>query len=192
MQHEWHDKFCDPDLEEHQFIMCQGARANMEGDKMALGLKLAQCRVETERVHPMHDSSMLAKTDAGAARSRRSLPENPGYENKLKAETKKRVSKLSAEIDTFSWKKKFASEKKAAERKGASAVGGKYDKVPRKNNDATYKSASDKKAAEHEEVAGSKKLQKPVLKSNYPDKARPEKHRIVRKKPVPGFAKAFD
>ena len=128
----------------------------------------------------------------GAARSRRSLPENPGYENKLKAETKKRVSKLGAEIDTFSWKKKVASKKKAAERKGASAVGGKYDKVPRKNKDATYKSASDKKAAEHEGAAGSKKLQKPVLKSNYPDKAPPEKNRIVRKKPVPGFAKAFD
>ena len=83
LQHEWHDKFCDPDLEEHQFIMCQGARANMEGDKMVLGNKLAQCRVETDRMH------QLAKTGTGALRSRRSLPDDPGHESKAK--TKKQV-----------------------------------------------------------------------------------------------------
>lgn len=44
IMHEWHDKYCDPALPLKQLIMCNGAKANMEGDKMVLGAKLARAR----------------------------------------------------------------------------------------------------------------------------------------------------
>ena len=37
---------CDASLDEEQHIMCQGAKANLEGDKKVLGAKLARARFD--------------------------------------------------------------------------------------------------------------------------------------------------
>jgi hypothetical protein len=50
IMHEWHDKICDPNLTAKQLIMCNGAKANMEGDKMVLGSKLAHARHELAEI----------------------------------------------------------------------------------------------------------------------------------------------
>ena len=47
IMHLWHDKECDrAALSEEQYVMCLGAKANMEGDKIELGKIIGRYRVE--------------------------------------------------------------------------------------------------------------------------------------------------
>lgn len=50
IMHVWHDKDCGGVVDTDQHIMCIGTKATLEGDKKALGTKIAEYRLRIEKL----------------------------------------------------------------------------------------------------------------------------------------------